>query len=217
MTLSLTQIIPDPRSKEARRDLSSAVGMHHRLMSLFPDGIGPLARTHFGALFRVEDTERGPRVLLQSHAAPDLGKLPDGYGQAVCKDLAPVADLLRPGLTVQYRCVANPIRKPGKTTRETYNLPAVVPLSGRMAEEWWERQAEAAGMKLRTLQAVPLDAAGGERGSDKSKIRLARTRFDGTAEVIDEHLLRSKLLHGIGQGKAYGCGLLSLAPQRMPL
>lgn len=66
----------------------------------------------------------------------------------------------------------------------------------------------------------PLDAAGGRHGPRNSpsrkKVRHARTRFDGTAAVIDADLLRAKITEGIGRGKAYGCGLLTIAPARTP-
>ncbi|MFS8202560.1 type I-E CRISPR-associated protein Cas6/Cse3/CasE [Streptomyces sp. CWNU-52B] len=38
------------------------------------------------------------------------------------------------------------------------------------------------------------------------------TRFDGQATITDPDQLRHALLHGIGRAKAYGAGLLSLAP-----
>ncbi|MGH4034163.1 type I-E CRISPR-associated protein Cas6/Cse3/CasE [Actinomycetota bacterium Odt1-20B] len=42
----------------------------------------------------------------------------------------------------------------------------------------------------------------------------AGTQFDGTARVNDGDLLLEKLTAGIGRGKAYGCGLLGIAPAR---
>ncbi|WP_349632395.1 type I-E CRISPR-associated protein Cas6/Cse3/CasE [Streptomyces lydicamycinicus] len=58
----------------------------------------------------------------------------------------------------------------------------------------------------------PLDTARGERAQDKRRITHARTRFDGIAHIKDTELLRQRILDGIGRGKAYGCGLLTLAP-----
>lgn len=46
----------------------------------------------------------------------------------------------------------------------------------------------------------------------KGGIRLAVVRFDGIATVTDAGLARQAVLEGIGRGKSYGCGLLSLAP-----
>lgn len=221
MTVWLTRIVPDLRSADARHDLQGAAGginLHRRLMSLFPDGLGDTARAQLGALFRTEDTPTGPHVLLQSTHEPDITRLPDSYGTAISRPLDPLLDALRSGLTVRYRCVASPVRKPGATTRATYDLPAVVALHGAAADEWWIQQAESCGLKPLGLQSLPLDAVRGRRGRQgaaaEQRVRHARTRFDGTAAIIDPDRLRTKITEGIGRGKAYGCGLLSIAPAR---
>ncbi|MEU6934816.1 type I-E CRISPR-associated protein Cas6/Cse3/CasE [Streptomyces sp. NPDC046374] len=216
MTVWLTRITPDPRSREARRDARDAVGTHRRLMSLFPDDAGPDPRARFGVLYRTDDTPTGPQLLMQSNHEPDLSQLPDGYGAGITRPLDPLLDALRSGLSIRYRCAANAIRKPGTTTRALYNLPAVVPLHGPAADEWWTRQADTAGMKVLTLHSQLLDAAQGVRGTRGSgteqRVRHVRTRFDGTAVIIDPDTLRAKITDGIGRGKAYGCGMLSIAP-----
>ncbi|MEE4543603.1 type I-E CRISPR-associated protein Cas6/Cse3/CasE [Streptomyces sp. V4-01] len=221
MTVWLTRIIPDPRSRDARHDTEgtgAAVHLHRRLMALFPDGIGPDARAQLGVLFRSEDNPTGPQILLQSHHWPDPTRLPAAYGTALSRPLDPLLDALAGGLTIRYRCVASAVRKPGATTRELYDLPAVVALRGAPADEWWSRQAEAAGLKPLTVQSQPLDAVQGQRGTSGAaahqRVRHARTQFDGTAAILDPDLLRAAITQGIGRGKAYGCGLLSIAPAR---
>ncbi|KNE78852.1 MULTISPECIES: type I-E CRISPR-associated protein Cas6/Cse3/CasE [Streptomyces] len=221
MTAWLTRIIPDQRSADARRDTAGtdgAIRLHRRLMSLFPDDAGPEARRRFGVLFRTEDTPAGLHILLQSTEKPDLTRLPDGYGDVRSRPLDPLLDALRAGLTVRYRCVASAVRKPGATTRAQYNLPAVVPLSGAAADEWWLRQADATGLKPLQLHSQPLDTVHGRRGNSgpaaQQRVRHARTRFDGTAAITDPDQLREKIIEGIGRGKPYGCGLLSIAPAR---
>ncbi|MGW4646975.1 type I-E CRISPR-associated protein Cas6/Cse3/CasE [Kitasatospora sp. NPDC004289] len=215
MNLWLTRIVPDQRSRDARRDHTNAVDLHHRLMSLFDDDIPATEpRRHLGVLFRTETTDTGVHILLQSAREPDLDRLPAGYGIAATKSLTPLLDAMRPGLSVSYRIAANPIRKPGRTTRELYKLSAIVPLHGAAADEWWTRQAEASGLALTALRSTPMDAAQGTRRSDQNRIKHARVLFEGTATITDTDALRTRLTEGIGKGKAYGCGLLSLAPHR---
>ncbi|MFD9592079.1 type I-E CRISPR-associated protein Cas6/Cse3/CasE [Kitasatospora sp. NPDC059973] len=215
MSLWLTRIIPDQRSRDARRDAANAVDLHHRVMSLFPDDIATTeARRELGVLFRSETTPEGQQILLQSNQPPDVARLPADYGHAATKSLAPLIDALRPGLTVRYRIAANPIRKPGRTSRELYGLSPVVPLRGAAADDWWTRQAETAGLRVQTLHSTPLDAARGARRSDQRHIKHDRVMFEGSAVIDNADLLRSRLGDGIGKGKAYGCGLLSIAPDR---
>ncbi|BFO16736.1 hypothetical protein SHKM778_31240 [Streptomyces sp. KM77-8] len=118
------------------------------------------------------------------------------------------------------------MRKPGHTTRAHYNLPAVVPLNGPAADDWWQRQAGNAGLHVLTLRSQPVDAArdrqhpAGTAPADRAKkinrIHHHRVRFDGTATVTEPDLLRAAVQSGIGRGKAYGCGLLSIAPAPDP-
>jgi CRISPR system Cascade subunit CasE len=57
-----------------------------------------------------------------------------------------------------------------------------------------------------------LDDVTGRRGG--TRIRHALTRYDGIAVVTDPDALRRAVLGGVGRGKSYGAGLLSLAPLR---
>ncbi|MFE7334753.1 type I-E CRISPR-associated protein Cas6/Cse3/CasE [Streptomyces griseus] len=217
MTLWLTRIVPDTRSPEARRDLKDPIGTHRRIMSLFPSDAGPDPRARFGVLFRTEDTPAGPHLLVQSTHEPNTSSLPEGYGTALARHLDALIDAISPGLTIRYRCAASPVRKPGATTRALYDLPPVVALTGAAADEWWLRQADYSGIKPLTHRSHPLDAIRGQRrptGAPPQRIHHTRTQFDGTAAIIDAGLLRKAVLNGIGRGKAYGCGLLSIAPAR---
>lgn len=50
------------------------------------------------------------------------------------------------------------------------------------------------------------------QGRGGNWIKLATARFDGVLEVLDADLLKRALVKGIGHGKGFGCGLLTLAP-----
>ncbi len=221
MTLWLTRILPSTGSPEARRDLSGnaqGIRLHQRLLQMFPDGVEGPARVAFGVLFRAEETPRGPQILLQSQVRPDPSRLPDTYGNVETRSLESLLSSLSKGVVINYRCVANPIRKPGATSREAYKLPPVVALSGNAAVEWWERQAAAAGLEPLHIDAQPLAKVIGHKTSKspttKQLIQHSRTQFDGTARILDADLLREKIAAGIGRGKAHGCGMLTVAPIR---
>ncbi|MER6445484.1 type I-E CRISPR-associated protein Cas6/Cse3/CasE [Streptomyces venezuelae] len=221
MTLWLSRLLPDPASQQARRDLnSSGTDLHHRMMALFPDDLGPQPRAQLGLLYRTDETPHGPVLLLQSSQRPTLDRLPAHYATLQSQPLDALLDALAPGRTVHYRCVASPVRKPGAQTRTLYNLPPVVPLHGDAADQWWQRQATNAGLNPTTLRSHPLDAIRGPHPKTRNTkptngpISHHRTRFEGTATITDPSLLRKAITHGIGRGKSYGCGLLSIAPAR---
>lgn len=50
------------------------------------------------------------------------------------------------------------------------------------------------------------------KGSHGKTITLMRAQFDGVLRVVDADALRHALVNGIGHGKAFGCGLLTLVP-----
>src|ERR1039458_9180166 len=62
----LSRLVPNIRSREARRDLADCVGMHRTLMNAFPDGLSSNgdARREAGLLYRVEATADGSIALL---------------------------------------------------------------------------------------------------------------------------------------------------------
>jgi hypothetical protein len=44
------------------------------------------------------------------------------------------------------------------------------------------------------------------------RIRHTLTQFDGVAAVAEPTTVTSAIITGVGRGKSYGCGLLSIAP-----
>ncbi|WP_326599295.1 type I-E CRISPR-associated protein Cas6/Cse3/CasE [Streptomyces sp. NBC_01803] len=212
--LWITRLVPDPRNATARKDLNSAVALHHRIMAFFPDGLGDRARQQAGVLFRIEESPgRETTILIQSGLRPVPERLPETYGAAQTKPLDPLLDQLRTGDRVHYRLVANATRKLGRNTQD--GCPhQVKPLYGADADAWWERQAARAGLDILSVRSMSLSDATGRRVDGAHRITHARTRFDGIASITDAGALRTAIVHGIGRGKSYGCGLLSTIPVR---
>lgn len=48
--------------------------------------------------------------------------------------------------------------------------------------------------------------------ASKDTVSLLTVTFDGRLEVTDPDALRRTLTRGLGRAKAYGCGLMTLAP-----
>jgi CRISPR system Cascade subunit CasE len=208
MSVWLTGVVLDSRNAAVRRDLRNVDGLHRRVMSLIPDGLGPHARQEAGVLYRLEVSRDRLRLLVQSLVEPEFTRLPAGYGHGRTGKLDLLLDALRPGLPVHYRIAANAsLRRPRGWTGP--GRPGqVVALRGAAAEEWWHKRAAAAGLSLRSALARPLPDARGRR--DGAPLRHGITQFDGLAIVADVEALRAAVRKGIGRGKSHGCGLLSL-------
>ena len=223
----LSRLAINPRSREVQQDLADVYQMHRTVMSAFPhvEAEGD-ARAELSVLYRLETAERSREVLLlvQSLICPDLSHLTRGYLAAdsgevenpAIKDVSRVLQALREGQVLRFRLRANPTRK-----IETKSTPDGQRRNGRRVDlrteelqlEWLSRRAEQAGFALvPAIQGgdVPAVRVGGRR----RRVSLATVLFDGLLEVTDPGLFRQAIAAGIGPGKAFGCGLMSIAPHR---
>jgi CRISPR system Cascade subunit CasE len=114
-------------------------------------------------------------------------------------------------LTVHYRLAGNASKRLA-IVEKGRKRGRVIPLNGAEIDNWWTRRAQAAGLTVIAGRSETLDSVSGE--SRRGKVRHAITRFDGVAVVTDADAVREAVVTGIGRGKAFGCGMLSLAPAR---
>lgn len=198
-------------------------------------------RAALGVLFRLETHPRtgGPALVVQALAPPDWSALRRaGYLlPAAAGDGPPVKDVsagyaaLRPGLRLRFRLRANPTRRLSTPRGPDGARPAGKRVDlrdddARMA--WLERKGRDHGFALVRSQARPdIDLPnvratpeqpqsgyrpGGEGETARRTMTFGAVLFEGELAVVDADALRRALAEGIGPGKAYGFGLLSLAP-----
>ncbi|MCI0412698.1 type I-E CRISPR-associated protein Cas6/Cse3/CasE [bacterium] len=202
------------------------------------------ARSQFGILYRIEmsrEHSRPATLLVQSTVKPDWSRLVDGYLQdtygdfenPACKAIGHRYQELRAGAAFAFRLRANPTRRvSGKNTKDDQKWygKRVELLKEEHQVEWLDRKAAASGFKilslrlnpeLPNLRTSPEDKTFGWRvGDTKQKVEnkkhlvFASILFEGTLVITDINLFRETLESGIGSGKAYGFGLLSIS--RLP-
>ena len=88
--------------------------------------------------------------------------------------------------------------------------------------QWLKRKGNQHGFQLAQLthdagDAVDVLIRSSPRQAgrkDETRITVAGTLFDGRLVVQDTDRIRDAIAQGIGPGKAFGFGLLSLAPDR---
>lgn len=220
----LTKITPDLSSRRARAAFANAGELHRLLIDLASHHLGeePMTspRQHAGILFRVDEGHTGPVLLAQSHGRLSVDRLGDGFGQAAERDLTPFLDGLEKGKEVRYRLAATPCKRLGKSEKNAERLgerarPGVHaytrPLYGADAEQWWRERAKGHGLELREVRSTGTAPALDPGRSGRRKVRLHMTRFDGQAVVTDPDAVRRAVVEGVGRGKSFGCGMLSLA------
>jgi CRISPR system Cascade subunit CasE len=74
---------------------------------------------------------------------------------------------------------------------------------------WLDRQGERAGFGVETALVTGSDSVQARKGN--MRVTLLRVCFEGVLVVKDAAALAAAISAGIGHGKAFGCGLLSLA------
>lgn len=145
-----------------------------------------------------------PVVLVQSAQAADWAVLetPPNYlkRKAETKNLN-LAQLLHAGARYRFRLVANPtVTRDGKR----YGL-----VSDDAQLAWLERQGRRFGFELKAALVSSSDVLKSNRSG--MLISLQSVCFEGILQAQNRETLSDALRGGIGPGKAFGCGLLSLA------
>ncbi|KAA9157938.1 type I-E CRISPR-associated protein Cas6/Cse3/CasE [Amycolatopsis acidicola] len=213
----LSKLTVNIHSRTFRRDYANVHDMHRTLMSAYPE-LPPttVARQTHGILWRLDSHRGGFTQYVQSHTEPDWTKLPDGHltTPAETRPLQPVLDAVAAGRKFAFRLVANPTKCDGKTRRR---IPFRQPAD---QIDWLIRQGErhgfaipAAARGLPDIATTPITKITGQK-NQTTKITVEPVRFDGHLLVTDPAAFTAALTNGIGRAKAYGCGLISLAPAR---
>jgi CRISPR system Cascade subunit CasE len=205
--LYLTRFKLKPSSPVVRRAMQDSEYVCAQLMGMFPDldnlghysYLGAEHCSTVGLRWRIEPSERGPSLLVQSTHYPDIEQLHPGYGPATVLDLDRHLDRLTTGQKVNIRLIGNAVKRINATRR-------IVPLFDDDATAWWERRAAGAGLEpidTETTLLAPFSVRKGE---------LHRIKFDAIARISDIAALRKAVTLGVGRGRPYGCGMLSVVP-----
>ena len=204
--LWLTQVRMNIRNREARRDLRDVVDLHRTVMSMFPDVSSNEARQSMGVLYRLDVVNERPVLLVQAPVRPDPKKLPDGYGDVALTSLISLINQFQDGLTIRYRIMANATKRPNSGQLKGKRIA----LGVEDAKKWWAERASEAGIMLIDEPTFVAEILTGT-SLNKSQLTLRPWRVDGIAAIVDINRLTNTLKTGIGRGKAYGCGMLSVA------
>jgi CRISPR system Cascade subunit CasE len=220
----------------ARRLLGSPHLMHGAVNLAFPEppprgGQGPRV------LWRVDMNAEGRADLyVVSPQRPDLTHLVEQAGWPALDtpgwttfDYGGFLERLAVGDTWAFRLTANPVhyvRRPQDPPDAPTKRTAHVTPRHQLA--WLLKQEERAGFEIvrkppeRRLtergdecevlvrDVMPLRFKKGAKSGEP--VRFTRVTFDGWLRVTDLAAFRRTLTHGLGKAKAYGCGLMTLAP-----
>lgn len=214
-----SRIIVDSRDRRAMHAFGSLERLHAIIARATESEPGAEAgRT----IWRLDQSARNSRhrLYIVSAEQPDCSVFAQELGTSAedCSscDYGMFLDRLECGQEWTFRLTANPthaVPSDGFVTRGKRQ-----PILKRAEqEEWLFKQLRKAGchMTINRLEQPEVAIRGSQQVSFRKKrttVVLTQVTFDGILSVDDPIALREALVNGIGPAKAYGCGLLTLAP-----
>jgi CRISPR system Cascade subunit CasE len=195
--------------------------------------------TEHNFLFRIDPQFGGRAVILvQSAIRPDWDyAFHNASHLLACRpEVRPFDPRFQPDQRLRFCLVANPVRKVSRKSLDfAGNLfeerwhGKDVPVPTADLPRWLERRAEPSwsapknsehkqprpGFRLSRINEILGGYVYVNKSLDHASGRRVRSaRYEGVLEVTDAESFRNTVIRGIGPGKAFGFGLLSIAPVR---
>lgn len=177
-----------------------------------------------GFLFRIEPQPGGRAVILvQSATKPDWDYAfhNAGYLLAAPAEVKTFEPRFGKGQRLRFRLLANPTRRLSSHSVEADGQPVDaryvgkrVPVRDDHLIDWLIRQSESWGVIDKDCTTIQPGYVYANKERNGQGQHLRSVRYDGILTVTDPDKLQTAIAQGIGAGKAFGFGLLSVAPVR---
>lgn len=203
----LTQMRLDMNNRRTLSALASPAKLHGAVESAFS---GQRQRN----LWRIDSRGAQNYLLILSGEKPDLTQAAQQFAPPgetwQTKDYTQLLNRVSQGSRWQFRLCANP----------TYSVPAGPGQRGRVCAHstpehqaaWLERQSERHGFVLKKDEFAVMKSVWYRfrKGNTGKNVTFLAVTYEGYLEVRDPELFCRMLCSGIGHGKAYGAGLMTL-------
>ena len=203
----LTQMRLDMNNRRTLSALASPAKFHGAVESAFS---GQRQRN----LWRIDSRGAQNYLLVLSGEKPDLTQAVQQFAPPgetwQTKDYTQLLNRISQGSRWQFRLCANP----------TYSVPAGPGQRGRVCAHstpehqaaWLERQSERHGFVLKKDECAVMKSVWYRfrKGNTGKNVTFLAVTYEGYLEVRDPELFCRMLCSGIGHGKAYGAGLMTL-------
>lgn len=220
--MHLSRIQLNTQRRRTRWLLASPQRLHAEVLNAFPD---PPTGDRSGGpriLWRLDEEGRRTLLYVVSPEPPDLSKLTEEAGWNTApgevRGYGPLLDRIRDGSRWAFRLTANPVRYVKGPDDKRGQRSAHVTVGYQ--ELWLEEQAARNGFTVhgargdRAFALTDRRSVRFTRGKSAQPVTIAVAQFDGELTVADAEKFRGALVAGVGPAKAYGCGLLTVAPIR---
>ncbi len=228
----LSRIHLNPQRRKTREALANPQVLHAMVASSLPPGMDTSSEGRL--LWRVDRNGHDVRLYIVSPYEPGLEHIVEQVGW--CADPGQTTDYSRflnrlaLGQEFDFRTTLNPVKQQRVAGERGKHIPICRPeeqiawLRDRSQQWGFEipRMTVAANTldgararlaehdAVRVLQAEDQSFDKHDQGT-RRRVTQRHVTFVGRLIVTDPNLLRRALTHGMGRGKAYGCGLMSLS------
>lgn len=137
----------------------------------------------------------------------------DGAGLSRAEDYTSALAHLAPGTVMDFRFTGNVVRRhcePRVGDRRNPTTRTIAVLDPMEQIQWLVRQGRAHGFEIGKGVTTETDRDSFVK-PDRNRVTLFKTRFEGKLRVTDPVALRTAMREGIGRGRAYGCGMLTVS------
>ena len=207
----LSKIQLDLRHPSVRQALRDCNDMHRNLMQGFPNHqIEEVARKSCNTLYRLVEKRNEIYLLLTSELVPDRAALASrGYilSPDSPKNISALEQVLLDGMTLRFELLASPCRK---VASQQKNSRRVFLRTEDARAEWLAKKAEQCGFEILEV-AENSNSFSVEGDKQEMRIHYNAVCFVGTLRIFNKEKFWKAYCEGIGPGKAYGLGMLTVA------
>jgi CRISPR system Cascade subunit CasE len=182
--------------------------VHRALWKLFP----PNSDTERDFLFRVERAgQQNAEVLMQSMREPVAATVREARLLAS----KPYPFSLKQGQRLRFKLLANPVKtisdEDGRLNAEGTIKKCRVPLIRDEELQAWLVRKLAGKAEIESVEMEKRQTMNFYKGRERRVGKIQPVCFQGVLAIADPQELGLLIKSGIGPGKAFGCGMLSLA------
>ena len=208
----LSRVELDVTRRATVRALAAPQKLHGAVESAFP---GERRRR----LWRLDHWNGKLYLLLLSEDQPNLLEISDQFGpvnrqgSTEIREYNQLLERIVPGSVWQFRLTANPTKSCAGEAGAEHRGKVLAHCTVEYQEKWLLDRAEKHGFRLEpdgfTVTASRwLHFAKG--GMQNRTVSLLSVTYEGVLQVTEPDLFRTLLTSGIGRGKAYGLGLMTV-------
>ncbi len=209
----LSQLTPRVDKQVVREQLQNPYQLHKTLACAYGD-----ARQKVNLLYRIENIQYTPRILVQATAMPNWDGMRSDCKAGFAPNSPPTKSLdlkFHQHQQFRFRLIANPTKKVARIREDgskwhSKRMPLYKP---EQQHGWLDRKASQSGFVLNRLEITQPQIQWGmkvDKDNQHHNIKIYSVQFDGLLTITDADQFQQAWQKGIGPAKAFGCGLLSI-------